>query len=183
MTIGQMRVVNSSPAKVLEHLKKEYGLYTYFKQGKLLCGLAYWPDKAVRHVFKFQHNIIQDNLEFIQEEDIKLKVKAVAIAQDNTKKEIQVGDPDGELRTLHFYDVSEKDLKTLAEQKLEELKYDGYKGTFVTFGEPMVDIGDIAIIKDEKFPDREGNYYIKSVEITFGKRGYRQKIELGPKVS
>ena len=70
----------------------------------------------------------------MDEKDKSLKVKAISILKDNKKLEVEVGDTEGELRTLHFYKVtSEAKLKELAKAKMSTLKYTGFKGILHDF--------------------------------------------------
>ena len=113
---------------------------------------------------------------------VRLKVKAISINRDNTKTEIELGDPEGEQRTSTYYNVSKKDLTEFATRDLERFRYIGFRGSFKTFGEPVVRHGDIIQVVDPTIADRNGRYIIKSVETTFGQNGYKQKIELEAKV-
>jgi len=181
--LGQILINNMSPAKVLEQLRSDFGIYSYFMNDILYSGFAYWPDVAVRHKLQFKHNIIDDSsLEFVREEDVKLKVKAVSILKNNTKIEKEVGDPEGDVRTLYFYDVPEASLQSVAEAEMQKLKYSGIQGSVMIFGEPFITKGDVVDITDPDYPEKDGAYLTKGVEYRFGTRGYRQKIELGPKV-
>lgn len=183
ITLGPIVIKNMSVAKVLEQLRSDFGIYSYFKDEVLYSGLAYWPDIAQAHHLKIGYNVIDDSgLEFIREEDVKLKVKAISIRKDNTRIEYETGDEDGDLRTLHFYDVDLETLKKLAASKMEELKYTGLSGSMEIFGEPFITKGDVVNITDENYPEKDGSYLVEAVSYKFGTRGYRQKITLGPKV-
>jgi hypothetical protein len=168
-----------TPAKILEELKGD-GIYSYFRnitengvtRPVLYSGLAYWTNRKERS-FKFGYNIISDDLTYKRAEDISLKVTAISIDRNNKKIEKTFGDDDGEVRTLHFYELTAADLEIYAQKEIERLKRTGYEGNFVTFGEPAVEKSDVAkITGNEYHPD--GSYLIKSLKIEFGQRGYRQ---------
>lgn len=91
----------------------------------------------------------------------------------------------GERRTLYFWDVSDiNELISDAEDELKKYYYDGFKGTFTTFGIPFVRQGDNAIIIDEILPERNGTYKIKSVKYKLSvDGGLRQTIELDYRIS
>ena len=99
---------------------------------------------------------------------------------DNSKIEVEVGDTEGDVRTLHFYNLAKAELEKIAEESIKTLRYDGYSGSFLTFGQPMVNHGDIVEIEDLKY-NRAGQYLVKRVLRTFGAQGYRQKIYLDRK--
>jgi len=86
----------------------------------------------------------------------------------------------GEIRTLYFWNVKTVDeLVKLAGQRLNRMYYEGYVGTFVTFGLPVVHHGDAVIFRDNILPDREGTYLVKSVARSFSfSNGLRQEITI-----
>lgn len=173
-----------SAAKALQKLKDEYGLTIYFKDLQtLFVGLT--SDSDGRRVkYEFTQNIISSSLEWEREEDKKLYVKAVNVRPDNTIIEKQVGDPDGEKRTIYFYDLDdETSLAQRAKEEILKYRYDGYKGDFVTFLLPVAQVGNIASITDPDFPERSGDYLVDEVVTTFGQNGARRKITLGLKVT
>lgn len=184
--LGQFRITNASMAQVLEELKKTYGLISWFRDGKLYSGLAYWPELRTTHEFTFGLNIIDHaNLEYWSKDEIKIKVKGISMKPDNTKIEIDdVGDADGEQRTLHYYNLSETELRKRCEEELDRLKVDGFTGDFTTFGAPLVKHGDVVVLKDPKGikGNSEGSYLVKRVRYTGGLGGLRQIIELDGQV-
>lgn len=185
LKIGNFRASKVSAAKVLDFLKEEYGIQAYMQGGKLNCGFAYGFETAPQAPKRFglQENVSQSNLQYRLADDIRLKVKAVSLKPDNTKIEVELGDEDGEQRTLHYYNLPETELRKIAEADMQRLKYDGYKGSFTAFGAPMVSHGDVVELVDADFPERAGRYYTDRVRTTFGQGGYRQEIELGKKAS
>jgi len=180
--LGSFKMKNVNLIQVLDELKKTYGLVSFFRNGVLKSGLAYYPDDANDLTFDFEKTIIENSLEFLKEEDVRIKVKAISMLPDNKKIEVEVGDENGEQRTLTYYNLTEAELTEIAERELPKLKYTGYKGDFTTFGQPMTKHGDNVTIVSRKFPEREGTYLVDKVVTTFGVNGYRQNITLGPKV-
>ena len=175
---------NLTVAQVLEEIRKTYGVVSFVREGKLYVGFAYLEKLRKEH--KFENVVSTDDLEYRRLDDIKLKVKATSITTGDKKKkriEVELGDPDGETRTLHYYNKTEEQLRQIAGQELIKLRYEGYFGSFEAFGEPFARHSDVAIVIDQKVPEREGKYLIKSVNYTFGQSGYRQKIQLDRKIS
>jgi hypothetical protein len=181
--LGKFRITRATVVQVFEELQKTYGLEVWARDGKIYAGLAYVPELRIDHKFRFQRNIIEDSLAYQNGDDVKIKVKAISIAPDNKKTEYETGDPDGETRTLHFYNVSQADLKKLAEEELPKLKYTGFAGGFTTFGEPFVRHGDGATLQDPKLPERDGTYLVKNVKTSFGTGGIRQEIDIDRKIA
>lgn len=182
VSLGQFRLTKATAAMALEELKKAYYLHSWFRGNKLYAGLAYWPETSKTHTFRFQTNIIDDGTEltFKSAEETKIKVRAVSMKPDNSKIELELGDPEGEERTLHFYNLEKADLEKAANEEITRLRYDGYSGSFLTFGKPTVQHGDVVVIQDPQY-GREGRYFVKQVQTAFGGSGYRQTIHLDRK--
>lgn len=183
VTLGSFRISNANFAQVLAELKKTYGLVSWVRESVLYCGLAYYPDLRTVHELVFQRNIIEHSLEYRKADDVAIKVKAISIQPDNSKIEVEVGDPQGAQRTLTFYDLDQATLKATAERELPKLKYEGYRGDFLTFGAPRIKHGDAITLKDYKFAEREGTYLVDEVITTQGAgEGFRQRVKLGAKI-
>lgn len=182
--LGSFKIVNSTVAQVLDTLRSKYGIYSSFVDGILNIGLAENATDTKTVEYKFEETIInEDSLEYYRVDDVRLKVKAISMKPDNTKTEIEVGDNDGEIKTFHAYNLNAVELKKFAEMKLNTFKYEGYRGRFDTFGEPLIRPGDNAQLTSKKFPEKNGTYIVKSVNRSFGVNGYRQSVELGLKTA
>lgn len=187
MSLGKFDIQEDcQPIKVLESLNKQdgYGLQCYFQNidncPTLFVGMpqAHFMNYATEHKFKFQYNIINDNLTYKSQDDMKLKLKCISIMPDNTKHEVEVGESDGELRTFNFYNMPKADLKKLADDKLTTFKVEGYTGTITVFGEPKVTKGDIVKLYDDRYVDVAATYSVSEVKRTYNFSGYRQEITI-----
>ena len=181
--LGAFRITRANFAQVIVELKKSYGLNCWVRNGKLWAGLAYQQSLQKTHEIKVQTQVIEDDLVYQRSEDVRIKVKAISILPDNTRIEVEVGDPDGDQRTLNYYNLTEADLIATANRELPKLKYTGFKGTFTTFGEPLINHGDAITLTDIKTPERDGAYLVDEVTITQGSGGFRQIVTLGGKIS
>jgi len=177
--LGSFRISNATVSKILETLKGDYGFYSYFVDGVLHVGLPSDASDTVTEEFAFEKVIINpDDLKYQLKDEMFIKVVAISMQSDNSKKQVEVGDSDGSQRTYHTYNSSDSALLDFANLRLKKIKYTGYNGAFTTFGEPFVRHGDIAKLTSTKLPERDGNYIISSVIRTFGMDGYRQEISL-----
>lgn len=167
-------------AKVLERIREMYGLVSFYRLGTLCIGNPYDAERQKKHDVEFNRNIINNDLVFRRKEDIQLKVSAISNFPDNTKIEVQLGDEEGEERTLNYYKLAKKSLEERAKAELENLKYDGYRGSLTLFGLPVVNHGDVLNIKDTDYPERSGSFLVDKVNVSFGTEGYRQQVTLGP---
>ena len=182
--LGQFAIDKMTGAQTLEFIKQTYGLISYFRGDTLYCQLANGIRSGRQETIRydFRRNIISNNLEYMTADDLKIKVRAISFQSNNKKLKSESGDPDGELHTYHApCGLNETDLKKYARQELDRVKYTGYRGSFLTFGIPYVQHGDIADIRDQEFTDREGRFVVDSVTTQFGTVGIRRTIETGKK--
>ena len=190
VNLGKFRITRATIVEVLDYIKRKYGLSAYFRSGVLYVGFAYQlgvnteidQDRIVE--FEFYKNIIDDSgLDYLRDDDVSIQVTAVNVHPDNTRTEIKVGDSFGDQRTLYFYNITNSDLTRLANEALEKLKYEGFRGSFTTFIQPKVEHGDAVRLKDPDIPDRNGVYLVRQVVTRAGVDGGRQEITLDRKIA
>lgn len=185
--LGWFRIKRSNVAAVLEHLRSHYGITSNFRDGVLYSGLRYIttdPLQLEAKEFEFERNIIDDSdLVYRREDDVLIKLKAISINDQNEKIEVEVGDPDGDQRTMYFYGLSQSDLTTIANESLSKLKYEGFFGSFTTFLQPQVKVADAVKMINGKLPEKNGIYLVKEVVTTYGVNGGRQRITLDRKIA
>ena len=91
----------------------------------------------------------------------------------------ELGDDEGNQTTLHYYNKSLAELTSLANEAIKNMKYDGYRGSFTSKGIPYITHGMVADIVDERYPERQGKYFVDSVSINYDSNGFNREIELG----
>lgn len=182
-----LRVKNVNFIQMLQQLKRQYGLVAFVRDGVLKVGLAYDAEDRNEYELSFQRNIIEDDLTFRCGGDVKIKMVVKSIVDGEKKGEIithvvETGDPNGETKTFFLYNGEEDEdqLRDIGEAEIIKYKYDGYRGSFTTFGDPIVRHGDLVTLVDKRYPEREGRYLVDEVVTNFGMMGFRQKITLGP---
>ncbi len=184
-SLGAYRVTADTVASLLGKLSQQ-GIRSFFRyedgEPVLYCGVLFERGSTPAQVFKTGLNIISDrNLRQQKAENMRLRVKAVSLMPDNKKIKIEVGDSDGEHRTLHTYNKTQSELKAWALQEIKRLKRDGLTGSFTTFGHKLVDPLDaVGLIVDGT---KMGVYQVKKVVIRYGDGGFRQVIDLGLRVA
>lgn len=183
-SLGQYRVTADTVASLLGHLR-ENGIRSFFRyengEPVLYCGVLFEREDSPTQVFETGVNIISDqSLEQQQAENIRLRVKAISLMPNNKKIKVEVGDADGEHRTLHTYNKTESELKAWAEQEIKRLKRDGLKGSFTTFGAKLVDKLTAIGIKIDG--EKKGVYQVAKNVIKYGTGGFRQEITLGARI-
>ena len=182
-SIGAFRISEVNASTVLNELKG-IGIKSYFKNEILHVGFATPLTNYNTVKYRFQENTIEgkNNLKHHSKEELRIRLKATSIAPDNSKETIELGDSDGAIRTLTFFNLSKDELKYEAEQLLDDLKFTGLSGTFGAYGDPFVQHGDVAELTDDVYPKHNASYDIDSVVTSVGVGiGYKRTIELGKK--
>jgi hypothetical protein len=184
MAIDNFLLKNDNGAQALMKLKK-YGLSIFLDdEGKLYAGFRQTEGAGKEVVYDLEYNIVKHRLQFKEAKEVKIKLKAKARKPDNTYIEAEVGDSDGQTIEWITHDItSEAELKKVAESRLKEMKYDGYEGSITGFLIPFADRSMTAHIKDERYPEREGRYFVPKIIIRFGTGGARRIVTLGRKLS
>jgi hypothetical protein len=180
--LGPFRISKATVVQVLDELRNTYFLKSFFRNGKLYVGLAYWPKLQKEHKLHFTTHVVSNDLEYVKKEDVKIKLRVIVIKSDNTKQEYEYGDKEGEERTLTYYDITKAQADKTAGIEIERLRYDGYTGSLTIFGAPQVLHGDVVNLEDPFYPERDGRYLVKDVKPSFGMSGFRQVITLDSKV-
>lgn len=178
-TIGPVRIEKARKADAFKALKDEFGLVTYLKGDTVFCGVLF--DANARTVaYDIEFNVKSSDLKYRTADEVSLKVTAKSIQRNGEKPlSVEVGDPDGESRTLTYYGItSEAELKKLALADLEKFKYDGYEGGFAAFGIPFCQYGDKVQLSSSDHPERNGQYLAEAVSISFGPEGFERNIKL-----
>lgn len=170
--------------EVLQKLKESYGISIYVKGGDLVANLKY-IERNGSVSFDFRRNVKESNLEWVEEQDVKVEVRVRGVGADNKQTEtVSVGSKGGEVKKLpNKINVTDKaTLDKIAREELKRLTYKGFRGDLTTWGIPFCDIGYSARIIDADYPDHEGTYFVKAVETEFSKKGFERKITLGEKL-
>lgn len=89
----------------------------------------------------------------------------------------------GERREFIFLGATTiTELISLATANLQKYYFEGFKGSFLTFGIPYVKTGDNVQMVDNLLPERNGVYKVKKVDYSGGVNGLRQNIKLDYKI-
>lgn len=184
LKIEKFIIKNANGTQVLQKLKEDFALSIYLDdEGKLYAGLEQLNNINQIAAYDLNYNLVSNDLEFKKADEKQLKIRYTYISPDNKKKQVEAGDENGELRTFHTSVVSDENkLKEMAEAELKKLKYDGFEGSVKSFLVPYATRGMAAKIIDAEHTNREGQYFIKKVIITFGTDGARRTITIGNKL-
>jgi ATP-dependent Clp protease adapter protein ClpS len=184
--LGGLRYSKVTVAQILKDLKEHQGVHSYIRNGKLYCGWAYDTD-MVGEDYKvnlhFEKNIFNNALVYKRKEDVKLRVDAISMHSNgkDVKYSYPAENAEGEVHTLHSYGKELKDVKEDAKAKHAEMVFDGYRGSFTTFGHPFIDHGFVVHVTSNIYPERDGKYYADKVVYRIGNVGIKQDVTLGGK--
>jgi len=192
MNVGEAVLSNMSYAKFLDYLKRTYGLLSYLRGSTLYCGFAnitqsetdaeLLPNTYVG--IEFGKDIIRsNNLNYKRKEDIRIKLTAYSILEDDSRLTSEKGDEYGDARNLYYYNIDQEALDKIASESVDKFKYDGFRGSMTIFGVPQVKHGYAVVIKNEDVPDQQGIYLVRQVKTSHGTSGSRQEIYLDKLVS
>ena len=179
VNLGKFEIDSSSPFMVLQELKKQYGLNTILSEDVLYVGFVgdIKERTPVTHVYDMKNNVRKNGLTFKRKESINLRIKAISNLPNGKKLTVEVGSKENNatIRTLNFGEKTEKELRQLANEKLESLRFDGYTGNIDGFGFDRTVPGDAMQLINTKEPEAEGTYFIESVKIRFA-QSYFERI-------
>lgn len=191
-TLGAYRVNADTVASLLGALK-EQGVRSFFRyesgQPVLYAGVIFERGSSGKpeQVIRSGVNLISDaSLKEQHGDTMRIKVKAISFLPSSKrgqrkKIKLELGDSDGELRTLHTCGKNERELRAWAEQELRRIKRDGLTGSVTTFGGRLLDkLDTVGVVIDG---ERKGVYQVKKVTIKYGTDGFRQEVTLGFRVA
>lgn len=184
LTVEAFQVASKPVAWVLAKLKSEYGLCIYFDlEGRVYACREYGVTTG-RVKYVLRENVISDDQMMYQRaEDVRLKIKAVCVYRDGSVVEAETGADDGTEKKVYFYNVRDRaELSALAAAELERHCYTGYTGRIETFLLPYVLPCMRAEVCDGVYSERDGVYFVRSVETKFGINGGRRVVEIGIKL-
>jgi hypothetical protein len=205
--IGDWRVVKYTTfMRVLDTLRTTFGITANWDlDGGLVINSQFNEISPVTGVFDFNKNLIDtQSLDFQEAAEFSQIVYGVSEQAELNEDDATPIDP---VEVWSFYDATGKiqsaevdphlqgnmntfkipyqtfdELKALTEARLENLNFTGYTGSFLTFGEPIVDVNDDCQIINKERKSMEGRYRIKGVSVKLGVgNGYKQDIELARK--
>ena len=170
--------------RVLEELKgtSKQLMRFFFDGNKLYAGLTFLSTlKTVK--YKMGWNVIKDgNLKLRQAKNENYTVNWVGEKSDGTKTKVKTGNT-GVVKTHVSHMITDvSTLQKLADAEHSKLSFDGYEGKITAFGIPFCQPGDKAILKDEKYLERGGNYIVENIEVVYNMSGFRRVVGIGAKL-
>lgn len=180
VNMGAVRFSNVAPIAVLDQIKKDTGLYSYFDGKILRCGVIYadQSDDPVVNIH-LEKNAVSESLNKKSETD-EIEIKAISILKNGKKISATVGRKGGTNVQRTYIGITVKaELEKRAKADLQKYQAKGFEGSLVLFGIPEIKHGMKMNVKSELFKNMEGTFYVEKVVKKFGDNGYRQEVTLG----
>lgn len=181
VSLGTVRYANVAPIKILEDLKNEAGISTYFEGKVLRSGIIYGAKSDAEIVkIKLEQNAVSENLNKKSSATDKVLIRAISLLKNGKKLEVEVGDEGGTSIQRYYIGVEvEAELKRQATEALKIYKVDGFDGTITLFGIPRLEHGMKVELSSIYYENIKGIYCIDKVSKEFSSSGYRQEVTLG----
>jgi hypothetical protein len=167
---------NMSPAACLEQIKSETKMTMSLINKELYFNIASNTLETVK--LKTDVNVIGANMQKPDGAFQKFNVKAWIKNEDGTKKAVEIGDADGELREIKLYMVGKKDHQKLIDNSLEQVKLGHYKGKVTTLLYPQIDLFWAVDYTDVRYPERSGIYTARAVTTVLNREGFHRETVL-----
>lgn len=180
--LEKVTLKNAGGLNVLEWFQKECACRVFFDFDTLYVGASQYALQKPEVVLRPGWNTAEDSeLKKSVSEDVRINIvekdskgkkkKTTAEGRETARyssaKEVNVraGLPSDFLR------------KAVGEMQADE-NAKGYEGALTLLLDPHVEKGYVCKVKDRRFPERSGSYFVEEVAGTFNTGGGRQKIKL-----
>lgn len=185
--LEQVIIRSKNALEAIEELKqKGLVLYCYFiNHNELYCGLKNLAQTNKTVSYWLGWNTVKDGeLKFRDKKDVKAYASITYKDEKGKTKHKHYGEKGGiEIKEELQQTMSDEAAISWVEAAVDRVVYEGYEGKIGTLLQPYCESGWKAIIKDERFPERSGNFMIESVETRFGINGAKRSVEIGKRLN
>jgi len=180
--LGTVRYTEKAPIAILEDLKKELGIYTYFVD-KVLHSVDgnSQGDETIKILL--EKNAVSENLNRKNAADEKVLVKFRSLQRNGKYITHEEGDKHGTVQKRNWPYLTKDEIIVRAKRIIELQKKKGFDGTITLFGIPRAEQGMILDLASIFYKNMTGEFYIDKVVKDFDKGGIRQQLTLGNKAS
>jgi len=176
VNLGAVRFANVAPIAVLEQIRKDTGLFSYFDRKILRVGVIYGDQSGVPVVnIHLEKNAVSERLNR-KSGTQDVEIRAISILNNGRRIAATVGTRGGTSVQRTYIGITvQAELEKRAKADLEQYRAQGFDGSIILFGIPAVQHGMKVHIKSEIFKNMEGTFYIDKVVKKFRSSGYRQE--------
>lgn len=182
---GDFSLLQTTPVKIFDELRKKAGLYTFFRGNRLVCGLPYADPNMTETIptLVFGNNIIESTLQYREPEDCRVKIYGSSVQNNGTVIRVEAGEPGGDIiRKNYDFQLTKEELEIKVKRILETYKTrGGYSGDIRTFGWPVVQHGQkVHILDTGIYEKRDSINYVEEVVIRVSaSEGFKQTLVIG----
>lgn len=177
--VSSVRFKNASGLQVLEWMKKELHLAVYFDFDTVYAGTLYgWRKDTVK--LQLGWNTVEDKDFKQRKTDSNVLIQLVAKdSKGSTKKTKSDERKYSQTKEVKIKAGLDAELmKKIANDLQSRENYKGYEGSITCFLEPVLQKSNVVDIKDNRFPERSGQFFVETIEGSFDASGGRQKVTL-----
>jgi len=178
---------NRTPGlKVLEWFQRECACVVFFDFDTLYVGASKFAIQKKTQRLLFGWNTVEERELKKDMSDTEIEIYITERGEDGKAKNT-LGKATRKHGRWRFTSTKEVRVRSglpesfrreIARQLAELENFSGYKGNVTAFLEPHFEKSMVAEIIDLDFPDRNGKYFVETVEGSFGTKGGRQKLTL-----
>lgn len=178
--LGTVRYTEKAPVAILEDLKKELGIYTYFV-GKVLHAVD--GNSQTEEMIKvlLEKNAAGEDLSRKGLADEKVLVKFKSLQRNGKYITYEQGDKNGTVQVRNWPYLTKKEIEERAKRIFELQKKKGLDGTITLFGIPRAEQGMVLDLTSLFYENMTGRFYIDKIVKDFDRGGIRQQLTLGNK--
>lgn len=165
-----------SPWAILEYIKKNIGLNIALNGNKLYCNIA--SNTLDVLAYRSDRNLFDCALQQPDTVWQGFKVKAWFINPNGTRNSLEVGDTEGHLTEVYFYDVAGglPVYTKLAGEALNKIRQRRFSGHVKGYLYPDCKLFDKVIYTDVRYTDRSGNYVITELSHELSDAGFHREM-------
>ena len=170
---------------VLKKIAEETKANIYFNTEKKELHIhPPYVEKGGEVIYSMQRNVENSALEYKKAIDRKVEVTVESVDLNGKVKSYTTGTTGGEKITVKSaVPLTNSAMAARADAELIRRSADMFDGAIDTWAIPFVRPTYTAIIKDEDYPEKDGNYYIVSVSTSISEGGFKRTVKTGIKLS
>ena len=193
--ISGVHLVNANGVQICDFIRQasDRALTIYFKDPKTIwCGIVYTPYADGSNPlsgytinYRVGWNCLRDNGLKVREPKEPVQVKYNGLLANGTAVETASKNKAAanKLKSLLSHVGGDKaTMSSFAQEKEYSINYTGYEGKLTGFLQPYCEPGMSIYLVDKQNSDMTGTYIIEGTEVTYGVRGARRMIDVGPKL-
>jgi hypothetical protein len=176
--LGTVRYANVAPIAILESLKKELGIYSYFI-GKVLHAVDGNSQEGEIIKVLLERNAVSEDLNRKSKADEKVLVKFKSLQRNGQYITHEEGDRNGTVQIRNWPYLTKAEIEARTKRIIELQKKKGFDGTITLFGIPRAYPGVKVELKSLFYEHMEGIFHVDKIVKDFSKEGIRQQLTIG----